>query len=152
MDAQQQNASKQSTQIGQCLIDEGKMNPAISVKYKVLVLTLNDPQDVPPDAPPVPKQDVWNFMMLVQVNRRQNPYGTLTCSRDFSIASPPRISLNTNGLHRSDWMRPQKLNGHSYLLQVKSSEDWEEGNPVHFMVQSQDAFLTYQTCTFKPSL
>jgi hypothetical protein len=45
----------------------------------------------------------WVALMLIQVNRRQEPYGTLDCPHDFSIETPLRITPNTSGVYYGDW-------------------------------------------------
>jgi hypothetical protein len=142
----------QVAQIGQCLIDEGKMNPVINTKFKVLVIPFKD-ADVSYNAPPVPNQSVKWYMMLIQVNRRQEPYGTLSCAQQFDIVTPPRITRITPGLPPDEFTHPQQVDPGTYILHFLSGEVWEDSNPIHFIVKSQsDAVGLPGLCTFKPSL
>lgn len=70
---------------------------------------------------------------------------------------PPRLLYRNSTTYHPEhqrrilWrlVRVQRLNAHSYLIRMKSSEDWEDGNPIHVIVGSKAAFLNY--CTFTPS-
>lgn len=142
-DSEQTLLNTQATQIGGCLVSLGKLNPALSTVYKVLLVPIYDEYKQN-----FPAGFQFPRLALIQTNSRATPAGVVECKEDFQLASPPSLSPDAAGGPQivSDVPTTQ-LSPRKFHIQVEGNAIWNDGNPIHFFVVAPHEI---DGCTFKP--
>lgn len=143
IDAQQRSITSQSVQIGTCLINEARMNPIVSTKFRTLLVPIFDET-----ARSFPPGYRYTYLVLLETNRVAQPFGQFKCDDSFDAITAPNLSP-TPGDH--SWEvggePPLRQSGKEVSIHVQSNVRWADENPIHFFLRSKQR---YPNCQFTP--